>query len=315
MSAADGAPRTPPASHTMDATAPSYVTPQHKPVTPSGSLLEEYESCRRILAELVVSGIELPAGFTWADETIGTHLGMAAKHLWRSCVLSATAVLRCCGRRPARPLAMQDGAGSGVSSSTEEGEIPTVDGVPETEALEARGLIMPMGTWKEKWDLLILALILYSAVIVPVRVCFSEDATGFVWLLEVCMTFSFIVDIYLTFNTVYFDNGTGQWITSRRAIALNYMRSWFWVDAPSSVPVELVDLVTDGNNSLGLLRFLRMFRLLRLLRLLKVDEYIDTLENALDVNLRILRVVFMLVKICFLSHILGCFCALRCAPR
>ena len=61
------------------------------------------------------------------------------------------------------------------------------------------------------------------------------------------------------------------------------------------------------NNSLGLLRFLRMFRLLRLLRLLKIEEYVDALENTFDVNLRILRVVFMLVKICFLSHILGCF--------
>jgi hypothetical protein len=110
-----------------------------------------------------------------------------------------------------------------------------------------------------------------------------------------------------TFNTVFFDNATGQWITSRGQIALNYLRSWFWVDAPSSVPVELVDIFVQ-NNSLGLLRFLRMFRLLRLLRLLKIEEYVDTLENAFDVNLRILRVVFMLIKICFLSHILGCFC-------
>jgi len=112
--------------------------------------------------------------------------------------------------------------------------------------------------------------------------------------------------MYFTFNTVFFDNATGQWITSRGQIALNYLRSWFWVDAPSSVPVELVDIFVQ-NNSLGLLRFLRMFRLLRLLRLLKIEEYVDTLENAFDVNLRILRVVFMLIKICFLSHILGCF--------
>ena len=52
----------------------------------------------------------------------------------------------------------------------------------------------------------------------------------------------------------------------------------------------------EDMGSLGLLRFLRMFRLLRLLRLLKIEEYIDTLENALDMNLRILRVVFMLVS-------------------
>ena len=73
-----------------------------------------------------------------------------------------------------------------------------------------------------------------------------------------------------------------------------------------SVPVE-INIFLEHSNTLGLLRFLRMFRLLRLLRLLKIEEYIETLENQFDINLRILRVVFMLVKICFLSHILGCF--------
>jgi len=34
---------------------------------------------------------------------------------------------------------------------------------------------------------------------------------------------------------------------------------------------------------------------------------VETLENNLDLNLRVLRVVFMLIKICFMSHILGCF--------
>ena len=276
----------------------------------TGSLVEEYESMRRILAELVASGIELPAGFMWTDETVGTHLSMAAKHLWRSCVLCATAVVRCCRRRPQKSLASQDEAGDRVSDGNSRAnllaDIPSVDGVPDSEALAEKGLIMPMGTWKEKWDLLILCLILYSAVVVPVRVCFDEDATGLMWYFEVSMTFSFILDMYFTFHTVYFDNNSGQWITNRGAIAVNYLKSWFWVDAPSSVPVELVDVFVQ-NNSLGLLRFLRMFRLLRLLRLLKIEEYVDALENTFDVNLRILRVVFMLVKICFLSHILGCF--------
>ena len=40
----------------------------------------------------------------------------------------------------------------------------------------------------------------------------------------------------------------------------------FWVDAPSSVPVELISLFIGDTGSLGLLRFLRMFRLLRLLK-------------------------------------------------
>ena len=34
-------------------------------------------------------------------------------------------------------------------------------------------------------------------------------------------------------------------------------------------------------------------------KLLKIDEYIESLENYFDVNLRVIRVVFMLVKMCF----------------
>ena len=49
-------------------------------------------------------------------------------------------------------------------------------------------------------------------------------------------------------------------------------QGWFWIDAPSSWPLEPLDLLPQTENSPNLagLRLLRMFRLLRLLRLLKV---------------------------------------------
>ena len=86
------------------------------------------------------------------------------------------------------------------------------------------------------------------------------------------------------------------------------MRKWLWIDAPGSVPVELIDMFYERDSgALSMLRVLRMFRLFRLLRLFKIDEYIETLENAFDINLRFMRIVFMLLRICFLAHILGCF--------
>jgi hypothetical protein len=51
------------------------------------------------------------------------------------------------------------------------------------------------------------------------------------------------------------------------------LAGWFWIDAPSSLPVELLTAIMNegsGSSHLSLLRFLRLFRLLRLLRLLKV---------------------------------------------
>lgn len=52
--------------------------------------------------------------------------------------------------------------------------------------LFGEGTIVPdEGSWKQKWDMLILVLILYSAVVVPYRVCFDDDPKGRFWIFEV----------------------------------------------------------------------------------------------------------------------------------
>ena len=51
---------------------------------------------------------------------------------------------------------------------------------------------------------------------------------------------------------------------------------------PSSVPVELIELVLEDTGNLKMLRFLRMFRLLRMLRMLKVVEMMDRLTTAIE---------------------------------
>jgi hypothetical protein len=131
---------------------------------------------------------------------------------------------------------------------------------------------------------------------------------------------------------------------------MRYLKGWFWLDAPASVPVELLDLVGETPSSLGFLRVLRMFRLVRLSRshapaphlpppihlpstshpppipspippqvrlfkLLKIDAYLEALEDMFDTSLRSLRVVILVVRIGFLAHIMGCFWCAHCAAR
>jgi len=154
--------------------------------------------------------------------------------------------------------------------------------------------------------MLILVMIMYSAIMVPFRICFDAEAVGYMFIFEQCVTFVFITDVLFNFNTAYLDDT--RWVISRPRIAVTYLQGWFWIDVPSSVPVELIDIFVEGDNDhLAMLRFLRLFRLLRLLRLLKVGEYIAALEIKFDVNLTFLRIVQMLCSILFLAHMLGCF--------
>ena len=274
-------------------------------------MLARYEAMRAQLTQLAATGV-LDDSARFRTETPSDHLRMAARHLRRVCMLSAVAIV---SRLRNRPSPASEGGYRRLDDEHADGEVgdgdpsvdisPALDSSPDLRTLGKHGLIMPTDSLKQKWDLLILVLILYSAAVVPLRVCFQAPALGFLWYLEVTMTIAFLYDVYLNFNTVTFDSQSGKWVTNRTTIAKNYMTSWFWIDGPSSVPVELISLFVDAQ-SLSVLRVLRILRLIRLAKLLKIEEYIETLENHFDINLRLLRIVFMIVKMCFLGHIMGC---------
>lgn len=169
-------------------------------------------------------------------------------------------------------------------------------------------IMKPTGSRKKTWDLFVMALILYSALAVPVRVCFHAHAEGVVWVFEAIMSLVFVVDVFLAFNTAY--STEGGWETRHKHIASRYLLSWFWVDVPSAIPIELIEVVLHPSRQtdemLSTLRFLRMFRLFRLLRLLKLSEYIARIEEAFMINLRVLKLVGIFVKLGYIAHFLGC---------
>jgi hyperpolarization activated cyclic nucleotide-gated potassium channel 2 len=89
-------------------------------------------------------------------------------------------------------------------------------------------------------------------------------------------------------------------ITSKRAMALNYLKFWFWLDFIASFPYELVltELLGDMSDEEGegdgsssvykspqLLKLIRLFRfakLIKLIRLCKMKKILLKLEDILD---------------------------------
>lgn len=53
-------------------------------------------------------------------------------------------------------------------------------------------VINPKDQWKEAWDMCVLVFILYSAIVIPVRICFSAEAVGWVWDFEVGVSLFFM---------------------------------------------------------------------------------------------------------------------------
>jgi len=230
--------------------------------------------------------------------TASDHFSMGVAHLRRSIQLAI------CG--PGNYPASGADVSQQVVVPAESAASAGGDEDDSSSKAKASGVIIPTQQWKEIWDLVVLMFILYSAVMVPFRICFDASAVGSMFIFEQVVTISFLIDVCFNFNTAYLQDE--RWVTDRRLIAVRYFQGWFWIDAPSSVPVELIDAFLEGDSSsLGMLRFLRLFRLLRLLRLLKLGEYIAALEIKFDLNLTFLRICQMVVSLLFLAHMLGCF--------
>jgi hypothetical protein len=76
-----------------------------------------------------------------------------------------------------------------------------------------------------------------------------------------CSQGIFCLDLVFSFNTAYLLQE--KWIVHRPSIARNYLRGWFWIDAPASLPlVELLSLIKDVDGDEHNQQFLlRAFRL------------------------------------------------------
>jgi len=183
---------------------------------------------------------------------------------------------------------------------------PDEDQAAEVKRARTDGIFLPTDKWKESWDLIVLNLIIYSAVMVPYRICFNAPATGWLDKFEISLSLLFFVDVIFNFNTAYAEGD--KWVVDRPSIALRYLQGWFWIDFPSCIPVGLIDSLFAGEqDELGMLRFLRLFRLLRLLKLLRLATIVAELEDRFDLNLCFLRIMQMLLALIFLAHILACF--------
>ena len=194
-------------------------------------------------------------------------------------------------------------------------------------------IIRPDNGWKKKWDICVGILIIYSIIVVPMRVGFAWRACIFSgeWWLDVVVDFCFAVDIILAFRSALLlevESPNQQLLVMRPlAIARRYLCGWFILDTLSTVPVEsFVDVASYAHTgsielvcaaeggvfkSMQTLRMLRLVRLLKLFRFLKLGNAIKKLEDRADMNPAYFRFARLFIGILFLSHLVACLYAPR----
>lgn len=118
----------------------------------------------------------------------------------------------------------------------------------------------------------------------------------------------FGLDILVSFFTVYLDD-LDKPVLDYRLIAVHYLRSWFLVDFLSTIPIDALLQLVDGDvdvSSIKLLRILRLARLLKMVRLLKINKLLEG-TDGLQVRCSLTRSVmaifltWLVVLVCRIS--------------
>lgn len=130
-------------------------------------------------------------------------------------------------------------------------------------------VFLPSSPRKQAWDVLVVALILYTALVAPFRVGFGVEASGGLVYVEAAMDVMFMLDVLLNFVSAFEEDNVV--VVDHRRIAAHYLRTWFALDLVASIPFTLLDPnMGIYNRQLRLLRTWKLFRLMRLARLFRV---------------------------------------------
>ena len=195
--------------------------------------------------------------------------------------------------------------GSGCSDDDED----------EDEKQRAFCVLAPDAPFRLNWDFVMLVLILYNVFVVPFGISFDfELPPDHPWFwFEMVFDLLFLFDcFFINFNTaVMTDSGFSY---DRATIAKAYLSGWFWIDFPSSIPLDVGFKLTayargetnSNSSTVRAFKLIRMARLLKLVRLMKAAKIFKVFEEELDVNVSGLKLCKLLFGVLFFCHLIGC---------
>ena len=132
-------------------------------------------------------------------------------------------------------------------------------------------------------------LIFWNCLEIPFRLAFFPPYPFDYFIVGAIIDWCFIVDVAVRFYLPYLSK-SGYFITTRSQIRRHYLRTWFWVDAISSIPWDFMLLVVFMADPVlaRSLTFFRYVRVTRMLRLVSIISRLREWEITINWNINLL---------------------------
>lgn len=95
---------------------------------------------------------------------------------------------------------------------------------------------------------------------------------------------------------------------SKKLIALNYIKGFFWLDFLSSIPFNFFSSASSANKLLRILKIPRLIRMFKLAKVLRIKEFYKgtALSYYLKINGGVLKIVSLTLLTVLLLHFAAC---------
>ncbi|XP_022662366.1 potassium/sodium hyperpolarization-activated cyclic nucleotide-gated channel 1-like isoform X3 [Varroa destructor] len=182
-------------------------------------------------------------------------------------------------------------------------------------------IIHPCSNFRFYWDLCMLTLLVANLIVLPVAISFFNDDLSARWIAFNCLSDTiFLLDIVVNFRTgIMNQDNSEQVILEPKEIAHHYIRSWFFLDLVSSIPLDYIFLIfiqdyqdvntyLQAGRALRILRFAKMLSLLRLLRLSRLVRYVNQWEEVYFLNMAsvFMKIINLICMMLLIGHWSGC---------
>lgn len=168
---------------------------------------------------------------------------------------------------------------------------------------EAGFTVRPEAPYMQAWDILMLLLLGYTALLMPFEMGFLEGR--YFLVLEVSNRFVdilFILDMVVSCHLTFYDETSGRVISDQKEIRNRYCKTWFPIDLSASLPFGLIGKIQGAENYQTTLQILRLFRVLKLLRLVRVGRIIGRWQSKIGYRYTRYTLTWCLIGLLTLAH-------------
>lgn len=175
-------------------------------------------------------------------------------------------------------------------------------------------MIYPEDKFKTRWDLFISVILIFTCFVTPVRISFVEEDTTEWTITLLSMDAMFFIDMLIIFNSAFYTEEFTL-VQDRKAIAKNYIKTWFAIDLLAILPIEFF-FRGGGSRANGMIRIARMgklyklVKLMRLFRILKVlkqkNKLVSSLRTHISFGPGFERLMTFVAGLVMSVHILAC---------